>query len=125
MPQVRESCIWSTALIAASQVFRQHGVTSCRPPPGSPLQYGQSSCSGCVSSMAGGRVGIPGPGAYHAAESASVQAPSAPAYPFGLRPHLSQKTFGHNTPVRPQARQAPNQTRVFLGNKHNIMMQYR
>lgn len=50
--------------------------------------------------MAGGRVGIPGPGAYHAAESASIQAPSAPAYPFGLRPHLAQSTCAHDTPVR-------------------------
>ena len=45
-------------------------------------------------------MGIPGPGAYHAAESAAIQAPSAPAYPFGLRPCLSQSTCALDTPVR-------------------------
>lgn len=50
--------------------------------------------------MAGARVGIPGPGAYHAAESAAIQAPSAPAYPFGLRPYLALSTCAHDTPVR-------------------------
>ena len=49
--------------------------------------------------MASGRVGIPGPGAYHAAESAAIQAPSAPAYPFGLRPYLAQSTCSQDTPV--------------------------
>ncbi|KAK9840970.1 hypothetical protein WJX81_003432 [Elliptochloris bilobata] len=44
------------------------------------------------------KVGIPGPGAYHAAESAVIQAPSAPAYPFGLRACPPQAASPDETP---------------------------